>query len=99
MATVRLFDRLCLIPEYQEHSKIEASVPNVTTYRGATGVDVPESRIALVGVKAQTAHVAYLMRDPLTVYVPGPGLCVQASSAMLTREFRTSTNLPWAILE
>ena len=99
MATVRSFDHLCLVGEYQKHSEIEASVPMVTTYRGATGVDVPETRIALMGVKGRTAHVAYLKRDPLTVFRRGPGFCVQASSAVLTRVFRPGTNLPWAILE
>lgn len=97
IAEIRSFDYLCAVPEYQDHSSIEAELPNVKNYRGSTGEMVPETRIAVIGVKGNAAHVAYLRRNPLTIYGHARR-CYRASHAVLQRQRRQGTNLPWASL-
>lgn len=95
---VRSFDYLCAVAEYESHSKIETELPFVREYRGTTGDVVPEINIAIIGVKGSVAHVAYLKRDPLTIY--GARVrCHRARKAVLTRQIRKETTLPFARLE
>ena len=85
---VTSFDYICALPEYREHSTIESEVPQVTTYRGAAGYElVPEMWTAIIGVKADTAHVAYVPMRELMVNRRGTRRCYPASKAILVREW------------
>ena len=92
---MRTFDHICRLYEYADISDIRSELPQVTKYRGAirdpfSNYDyrVPEMKIAIIGVKGDTAHVAHLELNRWLIPGTAKKLCYQADRAMLVRQYR-----------
>ncbi len=94
---VRSFDYLCIVPEYQDHSKIESELPVVREYRGRAGHLVPEMRMALVGTKGATAHVGYIVLNDLDL-TRHSWKCHKTNRLVAKRE-KSKISVPLASLE
>lgn len=90
------FDHLCTVPEYQSLSVIESEVP-VVRYHGQVGNVVPESQIAVIGVRGDTAHVAYIRHRELSLYNRGRH-CYSGTRVLLRRSHDPKMYSPGAFL-
>jgi hypothetical protein len=88
------FDYLCALPEYQALAVLESEAP-IARYRGHVANVVPETRIAVIGVKGDTAHVAYLQHRNLGVFNEGRH-CYRAGRVQLRRSHDPNRYSPGA---
>lgn len=91
------FDYVCTLPGYEALARLEAEVP-ITHYRGHVDAEVPESKIAVIGIKGTTAHVAYVWQREFSLYNPGRN-CVIAQRASLSTSRGSDRYSPGAFLQ
>jgi hypothetical protein len=96
------FEKICTVAEYGRVAKLETEVPGISTYRGSVGKAVPENRIAIIGIKGDSAHVAYVLTSELTLRNKRP-LCSGINRAVVRRlpneHPERPGNIPDALLE
>jgi hypothetical protein len=90
------FDRLCTLAEYENLAVLEAEIP-IARYRGHVSDVVPETKIAVVGVAGDTAHVAYIRHRELGLFNQGRH-CYDARRIMLHRSHDPKMYSPGAFL-
>lgn len=78
------FEKICTGIEYNPVAEFESEVPGIKSYHGSVGNTVPESRIAIIGVKGSSAHVAYVRMIDLTLRNKRP-LCSSVDKAVVRR--------------
>jgi hypothetical protein len=90
------FDYVCTLPEYGNLAVLETEVP-IGRYRGHVSNVVPETKIAVVGVTGNTAHVAYIRHQELGLFNQGRH-CYDARRIMLRRSHDPKMYSPGAFL-
>ena len=91
------FDYLCVVGEYRGLGDIKDTVSGVRTFKGVDDPMVPESNIAIIGVKGAVGHVALVRYGVIEMYSK-PKHCAQARAALLTRETMPDVPTPVIIL-
>ena len=95
----RQFEYVCAVPQYFPYSKVEKELGRVLEYRGHIDVAVPEHKVALVGIKGDIAHVAYMETFPFNFYAER-NLCHRAGRSILRRKHDgLITRMPTAVIE
>jgi len=87
LKTLRGFDYICYVWEYQKYRKIEGLVGPIQRYFGANaGTLVPESQIAIIAVRGEHAHVAHMDYGQFSIGRGGDKNCVALKHARLVKE-------------
>lgn len=90
------FEKICTVVEYKRLEEFETEIPGIRSTHGSVGNTVPESRIAIVGIKGDAAHVAYV-RTPTLTLRNKPPLCSDVGKAVLRRLKPTQPSGPESI--
>ena len=90
------FEKICTGIEYNPVAEFEPEVPGIKTYHGSVGHMVPESRIAIIGIKGDSAHVAYVRMIDITLRNKRP-LCSGVEKAVVRRLKPTQPSGPGSI--
>ena len=94
----RGYDLFCVVPEYHPLDWLKKTTP-ITSYHSKFGVRVPENRLAIVAVRAGSAHAALVDTLDFSMNIIPTQPCVDAGEAHFRRAGKSEFGTPEIWLE